>query len=196
MTDRITFGDCRAGCCILDVSAAGTAGHIVCYESYWTVANHSWHVPLRVWNVERPTEMFTVPARQGDTPVPFDIAAIGGTEGHVLTVYGPPPPVTTCLPACSGDLPTAWGLNPNTGHYAVMMALVERQLAGDHTAPPPTAGQIALRLGITVRQVHEHTDYLVRRLGVQPENGRRTPGWKRHALVRYAQTHAFRPAAS
>lgn len=187
---RVSFGECRTGCCSPNITVSGAAGHLTAYETHWAVANHSDAVPLLIVNPDRRNDRFVVPPRQGETTVPFDIAEITGASGHVLTVLGPGPERRRCHAPCAGDVPAAWGLNPATTHYAVMMALVAHVLDGADREPP-TPADIAASLGITIDGVHGHVNHLIKRLGSEAPAPPRPRNWKINALITYARNRPF-----
>jgi hypothetical protein len=187
----ISFGECMTGCCTPTIETRGASGHVVGFETHWAIANHSSHVPLMVRNADRPADRFTISPGQGDTIVPFDIAEILGARGHVLTVLGPGPGATDCNAPCTGDIPVAWGLNPTTIYFRVMITAVRPIIEGT-SDPLPTPAQIARELGLTTRQLYDHLTHLCRLLKLTPAGDTSGP-WRLAAVATYAREHPFIP---
>ena len=163
----ISFGDCRVGCCQPVIVTLGASGHIIGYENDWVIANHSPHVTLIVRHAERPDDRITVQPGQGDTIISFDIAEILGAHGHVLTVLGAGPKAHTCHAPCAGDIPDAWGLDPTTTYYKVMITAVRPIIDGTND-PLPTPAEIAEQHVLSLSQVYDHLTHLCRLLDLTP----------------------------
>lgn len=165
--ELVIFGECACGACEIDVVANGISGHLNTADSVWTLTNHSERVPIQVWNLERPAEHMVVQPRRANVPVPFEIACVGGSVGHTMTVYGHAPDVSRCREACA-DTTEARGMNRTAKYFPVLVALCEPRLLGDHVSAPPRSGAIASRLGMKQRNVDACIGYLMDKLDVQP----------------------------
>lgn len=121
--------------------------------------------------------------------MPWDFARIIGTDGHVMTVFGPEVSENTSPPSCAETTAPAWGLDTASLHYRVLLAIIEPLQNGDPNLAPPSANEVAATVGITVRQAYEHTDYLVAKLGIPRPSGRNRGEWTRQAIFNYVRTH-------
>lgn len=188
----VVFSGCETGCCPPpDLLVHGAAGTVLAEDGRWHLTNDSDVVPIRVWNLDDPRDHVRVPPG-GTVSPPFDLAAVAGAKGHVLTVFGPEPRVEACG-SCVSGVPVAWGIDPTSRRHEVMLVLVAPRMLGDSAAPLPTARQIGERLGMSHRTVQEHLTALVRSLGLAPSGSRR-PGWLQEALATYALDHPYVPA--
>ncbi|WP_125774535.1 response regulator transcription factor [Antribacter gilvus] len=190
----VRFSGCVARCCPRpDLLVRGGAGTVYADEDgAWYLTNTSSAVTLRVWNLDDPHDQVRV-LPGGTLSPPFDLAAVAGATGHILTVFGPEP--TGTPPGwCVSDVPVAWGIDPTSRRYEVMVALVAPRMQGDVCAPLPTAREIGEQLGMSHRTVQEHLSALVRTLEI-PTTKVRRPGWVQEALVTYALNHPYVPPA-
>jgi len=188
----VTFSGCVAGCCPPpDLLVRGGAGTVRADDDgAWHLTNMSSAVALRVWNLDDPRDQVRVPPG-GTLSPPFDLAAVAGATGHILTVFGPEP--AAAPPGwCVSDVPVAWGIDPTSRRHEVMVALVAPRQRGDACAPLPTAREIGEQLGMSHRTVQEHLSALIRTLDI-PTTRVRRPGWVQEALVTYALNHPYVP---
>lgn len=189
---RISFGECNTGCCMPVITTRGASGHVTGYEMHWAIANHSPHSPLVVRHAERSADRITIKPGQGDTIVPFDIAEVVGAQGHVLTVLGAGPGAGDCNAPCAGDIPVAWGLNPDTTYFKVMITAVW-PIVGGTDDPLPTAAEIAEELGLTMSQLYDHLTHLIRLLNLTPRCEDTRGPWRLATLATYAREHIYIP---
>lgn len=166
--------------------------HIVGFKTHWVIANHSPVAPLIVRNADRPDDRFTIKPSQGDTIAPFDIGEILGLYGHVLTVMGVGPGASNCSAPCAGDIRVAWGLDPTTISFKVMITAV-RPITEGTGDPLPSRADIANELGLTLPQLYDHLTYLCRLLSLTRPAEVMSGPWRLAALATYARENPYMP---
>jgi hypothetical protein len=185
---QLTFADCHSNCCVHDLTTPGIAGEVAVHHNHYTLTNLSRAAPLRVWDLERPTQHILFEPQHGPTPIPFIFAGIGALTSHTLTIHGfeaSSPSRSLC--ATAKDTPTL-PLDRASFEYRVLYALCRRRLHGGYGSPLPTAAEIGEGLNVSAELVRRAISRLARHFDIPPPDNPRT-GWMTYAVAHFALTH-------